>query len=813
MMSEFRSPEASKLPMKRLVTLLTILFLATPLLHGQVWQSIAPTGPAQPQASNWTTTVYDYQHKTILLTQDDGAGGSGIYADAIYGFNPTNGAWTQIWVSDAKATQCPGDTATRPNHRHTYNQISWDTFRNQLNITSGSCQGALGYDWYSFTHTGVAGSGSWTQAANAATNPGNRQEGAMVYMANVDRVLLYGGFAGASAATAADTWEYTPSTNTWTQICSNCAPGARHAHVLAYDNASGKVIIYGGQRSFGGANIAATFIYDPTAPVASRWTAANPVVEAPAASYVCNGYDKQRSRLLIYPQQGHVFSYTVAGNTWTDLGIAGGPPPSPPGTPDGPADSFCGYDFDHDWFVYFGSSGLAGGPPNTFGINFGNPPSGTPDTTPPTVSLTAPAAGATVSGTVTVSATAADNVGVFGVQFQLDGANLGAEVAVAPYSVSWNSTTTTNGAHSLTAIARDAAGNRTTSAAVSVTVSNAPPVDTTPPTVSITAPANGTTVLGTVPVSATAADNVGVVGVQFQLDGANLGAEDTTSPYSTSWNTTTATNASHTLSAIARDAAGNKTTATVSVTVNNPVPDTTPPTVSITSPVAAATVSGTVSITATASDNVGVVGVQFQLDGTNLGAEDTASPYSASWNTNTATNGAHTLSAIARDAAGNKTTATVSVTVTNVAPTTAMGVGVDASTQFKVELRELAPLVTCPTCWFATAADTMAGQTLEIRVRPATNPAIADQVILKQGAVDGTVASVGTNSFVIVPTAGTVWPASITVTTGSGVTTFSGFASATGPVTAGQKVSVRGLLFKSTPSGVQLIASYVLLRP
>ena len=816
-MFKFRSPEAVQLPMKRLFTLATFLFVVHVLLitnssWGQVWQSIAPTGAAQPQETNWTTAVYDYQHKTLLLTQDDSSGGTGIYADTVYGFNPTNGAWTQIWVSDAKTTGCPGDTATRPNHRHTYSQISWDTFRNHLNITSGSCQGALGYDWYSFTHTGAAGSGSWVQSANAATNPGNRQEGAMVYMPNVDKVLLYGGFAGASGTTGADAWEYTPSSNTWTQICSSCGPGARHAHLLVYDNASGKVIIYGGQRSFGGANIASTFLYDPTAPVASRFTAANPVVEAPVAAYPCFGYDKQRSRLLIYVQQGHVLAYTAAGNTWTDLGIAGGPPPSPAGAPDGTADAYCGYDYDHDWFVYFGTPGLAGGPANTFGINFGNPPNGTPDITPPTVSLTAPAAATTITGTATVSATAADNVGVFGVQFQLDGANLGAEVAVAPYSVSWNSTTAANGAHSLTAIARDAAGNRTTSTAVSATVSNAPPVDTTPPTVAISAPANAATVVGTVTVSANASDNVGVVGVQFQLDGANLGAEDTTSPYSVSWNTTTATNASHTLSAIARDAAGNKSTAMVTITVNNPIPDTTPPTVSITAPATGATVSGTITINATASDNVGVAGVQFQLDGANLGAEDTLSPYNASWNTTTAANGAHTLSAIARDAAGNKTTATVSVTVSNIPATSALGVGTDASTQFKVEVQELAPLVTCPTCWFAAATDMMAGQTLEIRVRPATNPAVADQVILKQGTIDGTVASAGSNSFVITTAAGTVWPATLTVTTG-GVTTFSGFASATGPVQAGQKVSVRGLLFKSTPTGVQLIASNVLLRP
>src|SRR5207237_252613 len=94
------------------------------------------------------------------------------------------------------------------------------------------------------------------------------------------------------------------------------------------------------------------------------------------------------------------------------------------------------------------------------------------DTTPPTVSITAPANGATVSATVTVSASASDNVGVAGVQFQLDGANLGAVVTSAPYQISWNTITVANGSHSLTAKARDAAGNSITSAAVTVTVSN-----------------------------------------------------------------------------------------------------------------------------------------------------------------------------------------------------------------------------------------------------------------------------------------------------------------------------------------------------
>src|ERR1700704_1950747 len=76
--------------------------------------------------------------------------------------------------------------------------------------------------------------------------------------------------------------------------------------------------------------------------------------------------------------------------------------------------------------------------------------------------------------------------------------------------------------------------------------------DTVPPTVSITAPAASATMSGSIPVSATASDNVGVAGVQFRLDGAPLGAEDVTSPYSVSWSTTTASNGSHTLTAVAR---------------------------------------------------------------------------------------------------------------------------------------------------------------------------------------------------------------------------------------------------------------------
>src|SRR5438132_13041640 len=121
--------------------------------------------------------------------------------------------------------------------------------------------------------------------------------------------------------------------------------------------------------------------------------------------------------------------------------------------------------------------------------------------------------------------------------------------------------------------------------------------------VNVTSPADGSTVSATVPVSAsvTIVGALTVRGVQFKLDGANLGAEDTSAPYSVSWNTTTATNGSHTLTAVATDVLGAQwTSPPVTVTVFN---DTTPPTVSITSPADRTTVAATISLAATASGN------------------------------------------------------------------------------------------------------------------------------------------------------------------------------------------------------------------
>ncbi|HVM76745.1 MAG TPA: Ig-like domain-containing protein, partial [Candidatus Paceibacterota bacterium] len=143
------------------------------------------------------------------------------------------------------------------------------------------------------------------------------------------------------------------------------------------------------------------------------------------------------------------------------------------------------------------------------------------DTTPPTVSVTSPANNATVSSTVSVSATASDNVGVTRVEFYLDGV-LAITDLTSPYAWSWNTASSTNGVHTLSAKAYDAAGNIGVSGNVSVTVSNSV-VDTTPPSVPTGLGVTGTTT-STVALSWTAStDNVAVTGYKIFRNGTQIG--------------------------------------------------------------------------------------------------------------------------------------------------------------------------------------------------------------------------------------------------------------------------------------------------
>jgi len=249
-------------------------------------------------------------------------------------------------------------------------------------------------------------------------------------------------------------------------------------------------------------------------------------------------------------------------------------------------------------------------------------------------------------------------------------------------------------------------------AVLAATGTAGPPPDTTPPTASITSPSAGATVSGTTTIDVAASDNVGVTKVQLYVDGTSLGI-DTSTPFSFAWDTTQVSNGSHSLEAIAYDAAGNQgASAVVGVTVSNPVatptltptatptskptPTATPtrtptptatqtqtptatatptststpapvtPSVSVMSPNNGSVVSGVVKIQVSASDSSSLTQMQAFVDGNSLGSStcsSTSCSGSFNWNTKKASNGTHTISATASAANGKVgTSAPVSVT-------------------------------------------------------------------------------------------------------------------------------------------------------
>jgi chitodextrinase len=275
------------------------------------------------------------------------------------------------------------------------------------------------------------------------------------------------------------------------------------------------------------------------------------------------------------------------------------------------------------------------------------------DITPPTVSITSPTAGSNVSGSVNIAASATDNVGVTRVDFFIDGIIVSSN-SISPYTVSWDSKTVGNGSHSITTKAYDSAGNVGTSTPVSVNVQNG---DTILPTVSITAPTNGSTVSGGVNVTANASDNVGVTKVEFYVDSV-LKVTDTTSPYGFGWDTPPVLNGAHSISAKAYDAVGNTASDSVTVTVQNG--DTQAPTVptglAITTPA-----YNKVNLTWTAStDNVGVAGYWVIRNGVTIAstANNSYSDTTVQPNTN------YTYQIVAYDAAGNYSAPTNPISVT-----------------------------------------------------------------------------------------------------------------------------------------------------
>jgi thermitase len=195
------------------------------------------------------------------------------------------------------------------------------------------------------------------------------------------------------------------------------------------------------------------------------------------------------------------------------------------------------------------------------------------------------------------------------------------------------------------------AGRVNAARAVSMAAGGGTTIDTSPPTIGFVYPNNGTDVSGVFVVQISASDNTGVSAVNLSVDGSSVGTT-AVSPYTFQWDSTLVANGSHTFSARASDLAGNTSTISITVNVNNAIVDTTPPSITISSPTNGSKVSVNLPVYVNASDNTNVVRVELYADGILVSASNSA-PFTTKWSTRKVAAGAHTLQCRAFDGVGN----------------------------------------------------------------------------------------------------------------------------------------------------------------
>jgi hypothetical protein len=269
---------------------------------------------------------------------------------------------------------------------------------------------------------------------------------------------------------------------------------------------------------------------------------------------------------------------------------------------------------------------------------------------PSGIHIITPAAGSTVSGTVSLQASAEEPLGAIALQFILDGNNLGAETGKVPFSYSWDSYSVSNGAHSLAASVRDINGNATTSAAVAFTVNNAARLAFD--NVSVSASFSGAVISVTTSVPSSVAVDFGTsygFGITIQSSLAMKTAHQFIlyhlSPGTNFYARVRASDAN--FNVIYRNDV-NFTTAAAPATVASPA-------VGIVEPGANSSLYGSIRLTASAqvSDPATIAGVTYLADGENLSGELSSAPYEFTFDSSALLPGRHYLSAVARDSLGD----------------------------------------------------------------------------------------------------------------------------------------------------------------
>lgn len=397
----------------------------------------------------WNGGAYDTKRDRYIVW---GGGHNDYGGNEIYTFDINTLAWSRTWGPSPNIPPTNGPCNLtypdgNPVSRHTYDGLEYLPTVDKFWILGGSlyCGG------------GGAGGDSWVFdfAVQRWTRMADFPSSAQLEMVSGYDPLTGHVFVNGPASSNS-LLEYNPMSNTW---INRNGDGVGYHKVAAIDPWRRKMVAIG-------EGIAYVYNLTASGTILRQNLNTAGATEILSAYYPGFDYDPVSNRLVAYSGGAFVYSLNLDTNVWTKISPAASNTVTP--TPQAGSGTYGRFRYipsknafivvnsiDEDVYIYKLTAG-----------------NGTTDTTPPTVAISTPVGGASITGTVTVSSTVTDNIGVAGVQFIVDGTNIGSDVLASPYSIPWNTTLISNGSHSLTAMARDMAGNLAVSSPVTVTVSN-----------------------------------------------------------------------------------------------------------------------------------------------------------------------------------------------------------------------------------------------------------------------------------------------------------------------------------------------------
>jgi hypothetical protein len=272
------------------------------------WTERTPTDTSPPARAHHAMSYDSARGKVVLFGGDTGTS----TLDDTWEWDGASGTWT-------KRTPSGASPPARARHAMTF-----DSARAKVVLFAGDTGSSILQDAWEWE----GASGTWTERTPAGASPPARSSHAMAYDSARGKVVLFGGDTGAPVQ---DTWAWDGASGTWTdRTPTGASPPARHSHAMAYDSARGRVVLFGGDT---GTPMQDTWEWDGAR---GAWTNRTPTGGSPPARAMhAMAYDEARGRVLLFG--GHTCSGCILqdtwewdgeSGTWTDMAPTGASPPA-----------------------------------------------------------------------------------------------------------------------------------------------------------------------------------------------------------------------------------------------------------------------------------------------------------------------------------------------------------------------------------------------------------------------------------------------------------------------------------------------------